>query len=267
VSSLFIKSTDQTRVVVGGVEYIGAPISTSFSTLGGELHIRSLDASNKYLCWTNSANNQRYAIKGILVDTTTETAGSVWANSNGLRFSHGGNRWRCDQTQITNSITGTTIRVYSSTTNRTNNTSILATITAGSTATLSYLQNFYLRVTGTGTNPVNSDRDILLTKAGFRYVVSGTYVQGDITRYSCACDFNTSFLSNSCSSVENSALCGNQGSDGFCTFDGFICRRVCNFSDTDGFTYLVMEYRCVSTVTQNAYNGQFTSGPTVTIQS
>lgn len=258
--AVHIKSSDQSNLNVNGTEYIGSSGGHGTGT-ARDFHIRS-NANGKYICWV-STTNTRYAAKGLDIGSTAQAQGSVWINgTNSLRFAHGGRAYRTDLVQVRNSITNTTLYVYSNSTR----TTLLATISAGSTVTISYYKTLYLRSTGTGTNPVSADRTISLVKAGHLYTVTGTYVQGQNASYSCSCNVDWGGYRSSCSS--SSSGCST-GQDGSCTFSGFICQRDCTFTGdpTPGYEYSVTEYRCVQTTISNSSNGSFSSGPTITMSA
>jgi hypothetical protein len=249
-----IRTADNTKLNVNGTDYIGSSTGHGTGT-AREFHIRS-NADGKYVCWCGTGGT-RYAAKGILVGATSEPQGSVWIfGTNSLRFAHGGSAYRIDQVQFKNNISGTNLLVYLDS----GRTTLMGTIAAGATLALTYTQTYYLRSTGTGTNPVSSDYSVTLAKAGHLYNINGTYVQGTNATYTCACSFNTSYLSNTCSSTGPFSC--QTDSDGGCS-NAALCQRICSFSGTDGFTYLVMEYTCQSTLQSSATNGSFSSGPTV----
>lgn len=259
---VYIRSANQASLSVNSVPYYGSSAGHGTGT-AKEFHMRS-NANGKYLCWVNSTGT-RYCIKGIDYGSTTEAQGSVWVNgtTNGLRFAHAGRAYRTDQVQIKNSITNTDLKVYSDV----GRTSLLATITAGSTSTLGYQATYYLRSQGLGVRAVYADTTISLACAGHLYTVTGTYVAGQDPQYSCDCNYASTTYGSTCSTISESSRCNETGSDGSCNWEGFTCIRNCSFTGDPGSEYMRTNYECEEDLVSGSQNGSFSSGPTITMSA
>jgi hypothetical protein len=262
--AVHIKSTDNSRIVVNGTngtEYIGSSTGHGTGT-AKEFHIRS-NANGKYICWVGT-NGTRYCAKGLDYGSTAQAQGSVWINGTAsLRFAHAGRAYRTDLVQVRNSITNTTLYVYSNSTR----TTLLATVTAGSTATVGYYKTLYLRSTGLGTRPVSADTSITLAKAGHLYTVTGTYVPGEDAQYSCDCVYDSTSYASTCTEDPERWRCNITDSDGSCTWNGFRCDLQCDFTGDPGSEYMKTKYECETDQVSSSFNGSFSSGPTITMSA
>jgi hypothetical protein len=265
MSEISIRNITNYPLNVNGSLFFGSSIGHSTpARTNGEFHYRS-NSNGVYVCWVG-ANGVRYCAKGIDAGSTSEAARSVWVPSgasSSLRFSNGSRQFRIDQVQIRNSISNTTLFVYSNS----SRTNLLGSINANSTISFSYLQTYYLTSSGLGPRSVNSNYVINNSAAGHLYNITGTYNSGQNDVYSCTCSnlFSQTLVA-SCSSSSSTIFCETVTDFGECIFTLATCRVECFLTfESQTLPWQRDEYRCRTNLISSGNDGFFSTGPTINL--